>query len=128
MSKINSGEILIKPHVVEIATLAYKALKDTKCDQSIVATGVSGSGKTEAMRFVLYHLVDKCTNNDQDERGFSVEENTLPVLDQIYVTASDPLFEAFGNCMTKWNDNSSSGISIANISVAGDDMTITVSK
>ena len=37
-------------------------------------------------------------------------------------------FDNNSNPSSKWNDNSSSGISITNISVAGDDMTITVSK
>jgi hypothetical protein len=46
----------------------------------------------------------------------------------LYYSGNNSTFNNSSNPSSKWNDNSSSGISITNISAAGDDMTITVSK
>ena len=46
----------------------------------------------------------------------------------LFYSGNNSTFDNNSNPSSKWNDNSSSGISITNISVAGDDMTITVSK
>ena len=46
----------------------------------------------------------------------------------LFYSGNNSTFDNNSNPSSKWNDNSSSGISITNISVAGDDMAITVSK
>ena len=108
------GNIKLMPHVVEVSALAYKALMETKKDQSIIASGISGSGKSEALRYALYHLVGMCARNDEDQPpypdyddsgGNITPDSELPV--PIFIAASEPLFEAFGHCSNQWNDNSS---------------------
>ena len=46
----------------------------------------------------------------------------------LFYSGNSATFNNSSTPSSKWNDNSSSGISITNISAAGDDMTITVSK
>jgi chitin synthase len=46
-----------QPHVYELATNAYIHLAATGEDQCVIMSGQSGSGKTEAARMTLQHLL-----------------------------------------------------------------------
>jgi len=66
--------------------------------------------------------LEEANNADLDSGGSSGRSTHL------FYLGNNSTFDNNSNPSSKWNDNSSSGISITNISVAGDDMTITVSK
>lgn len=61
-------------------------LKLYKKQQSLLITGVSGSGKTQSTKQIVNYL---CQENSQN------------------VADADPIFEAFGNAKTHRNGNSS---------------------
>lgn len=74
-----------------VQLLAYEAFKNLKClrkNQSIIITGVSGSGKTESGK----HILDFLCQAKSDSQN---------------VIAAAPIFEAFGNARTRANTNSS---------------------
>lgn len=79
------------PHLYLMAEKAYTALKDG--NQSIIISGESGSGKTEAAKIILSYLAE---TSDNSQNNLSKQ-----VLD------TNPILEAFGNAKTLRNDNSS---------------------
>ncbi|OQR90458.1 myosin-like protein [Achlya hypogyna] len=87
------------PHVFVTADGAYRALqKDGKC-QSILVSGESGAGKTEASKYIMRYLANiSQSGKGAAGGGSSVEQCVLQ---------SNPLLEAFGNAKTIRNDNSS---------------------
>jgi len=101
------------PHLYGIAERAYQALKKSTLsnkprDQSIIISGESGAGKTEAtkriMEFYAYitqmHAGDRGTAAEPSGTagGLTLEQRVLDV---------NPMLEAFGNAKTQRNDNSS---------------------
>lgn len=83
--------IAITVSFIILKTLANKALKNLKLfkkNQSVLITGVSGSGKTENAKYIIDFL-SKTQSDSQN------------------VTAAGPIFEAFGNARTRGNSNSS---------------------
>ena len=46
----------LPPHVFAVADAAYAALSHRRCDQCVVISGESGSGKTQTANLVLNHL------------------------------------------------------------------------
>lgn len=79
-------------------------------NQSIIISGESGAGKTEATKIVLCYLAKANTNFVQpedkdmlDQRNYLVGENNI----ENQVLDSNPLLEAFGNAKTFKNNNSS---------------------
>jgi myosin I len=66
-------------------------------NQSVVISGESGSGKTEAAKMVLNHIVNRGNTNSlevlADESVSSLEERLMK---------SSPLLEAFGNAKSKF--------------------------
>lgn len=107
----------ISPHLFSIAESSYSALLNKKNaagkfkDQSIIISGESGAGKTEATKVVMSYLaritaMDNMSNvssgsGDKEKPIFSVGELEQRVLN------TNPLLEAFGNARTLRNDNSS---------------------
>lgn len=87
-SRINT----LPPHIFSIADAAYTGLVETGKNQSIVISGESGAGKTEAAKLCIQFIVSR--------------SQTSPVL-QNMIVLSGPLLEAFGNATTVRNDNSS---------------------
>lgn len=92
---------LVQPHVYEVSSLSYKGLAFGGQDQSILVSGESGAGKTETVKIAMNHIasVQRGQTSGNDE-SFSD-----PVVNR--VLESNPLLEAFGNAMTRRNDNSS---------------------
>ena len=122
-----------KPHLYAVAESAYYALRkasrsinnnssgrDKAHNQSIIISGESGAGKTEATKRIMefYAYITRCSANvnpnsnpnasqEEDEEtstnmglglGLGLEERVLNV---------NPILEAFGNAKTQRNDNSS---------------------
>ncbi|KAF6200600.1 hypothetical protein GE061_005043 [Apolygus lucorum] len=83
------------PHVYAITEAAYTSLIEEGCDQCILISGESGSGKTEASKKVLEYIAAVT-----DQRG-----QVQPVKEKLL--QCNPVLEAFGNAKTTRNDNSS---------------------
>jgi len=86
------------PHIYEISSRALKGIAVDGTNQSILVTGNSGAGKTEATKLVACHLayIQEATNATDHSRMLMAK----------LVDASD-VIEAFGNARTITNDNSS---------------------
>ena len=89
---IHKGKRDMPPHVFNIAEAAFRHLMDDKSDQSILISGESGAGKTEATKQCLMFFAE-CAGSVT-----GVEQNIL---------LSNPILEAFGNAKTLRNNNSS---------------------
>jgi myosin heavy subunit len=93
-----------------VAEEAFQDLLIDRVNQSIIITGESGAGKTEATKLVLSYLA-------RASKGFAgpVEDFLAPRRNrqannttiEKQVLDSNPLLEAFGNAKTFKNDNSS---------------------
>lgn len=80
------------PHVYNIADYALKGILDGPNNQSIVVSGESGAGKTEATKQCLAYLASNAGSSS------GVEQKIL---------LSNPILESFGNAKTIRNNNSS---------------------
>jgi myosin heavy subunit len=102
----------LEPHIYEVSSLSYAELAFRGNNQSILITGESGSGKTEAAKLIMHHIASiqlgpsketqselESLPNSRSSSGFS------DVVDRILHT--NPLLEAFGNSLTAQNENSS---------------------
>ncbi|KAF9159743.1 hypothetical protein DFQ26_006217 [Actinomortierella ambigua] len=83
-------------HILELATSAYLHMRRTGQDQSIITSGQSGSGKTEAAKQLTRQLLALSAGHHKKETR---------ILQQIL--ASNTILEAFGNAKTLHNDNAS---------------------
>ncbi len=82
----------LPPHTYSIARSAFRALLNDKNNQSILISGESGAGKTEATKQCLQYLSE-------------VSGSTTGVEKKIL--AANPILETFGNAKTLRNNNSS---------------------
>lgn len=81
------------PHIFAIADAAYHSMLREKCNQCIVISGESGSGKTESTNFLLHHLT---ALSQKGSHGSGVEQTILsagPVLEVIIQITSLSLKE-----------------------------------
>jgi len=103
------------PHLFTVAEDSFQGLIQERQNQSIIITGESGAGKTEACKVILAyiaraHIREFPGDHSQDlytpgssqqtsfGRGESIED---------YIMESNPVLEAFGNAKTVRNFNSS---------------------
>ena len=84
----------IGPHQWDTTSRAFGSLWIDEADQSIIISGESGAGKTEATKLSLNFLAAVAGAPD----GSGVESKIL---------AASPILEAYGNAKTLRNDNSS---------------------
>ena len=89
------------PHVYEVAGVAYNSLRLRGASQSIVINGESGAGKTETAKIILPFLTQHAGGRG-DGLGDDLGDDLARRLH-----ASNPLLEAFGNCVAQRNENSS---------------------
>lgn len=86
-------------HLYTVADAAYRAMLSEKASQSIIISGESGAGKTEATKRMLAYLAELQSSKSEHRGGRrSVESQVLD---------ANPVLEAFGNAKTVRNDNSS---------------------
>ncbi len=89
------------PHVYSVASIAYDRMCKNSEDQSVIVSGESGAGKTEACKKVMKFLADTSSH----VAGSSSSSSTISVEQK--VMDCNPFLEAFGNAKTVRNDNSS---------------------
>ncbi|KAI9233630.1 MAG: chitin synthase-domain-containing protein [Podila humilis] len=85
----------IPPHVIQVATSAYLHMRRTGQDQSIITSGQSGSGKSEAARQLVRQLL---ALSGQPKKEGRIQNQIL---------AAGTIMEAFGHAKTSLNDNAS---------------------
>ena len=99
-----------EPHLYDLILIAIERLLKTGNCQSIVISGESGAGKTEAaknaMNCIIYYFQGQ---NEEDRKNniktFNSRTKEEPLEKKIL--SCNPILEAFGNCKTLRNDNSS---------------------
>ncbi|XP_071041986.1 unconventional myosin-Ia-like [Parasteatoda tepidariorum] len=85
----------LPPHIYAAADNCFRSMKDRNVDQSVIITGESGSGKTEACKCVMQYLAMVS--------GFTSDMDCI----KEQLLQSNFILEAFGNAKTHRNDNSS---------------------
>ncbi|XP_072980212.1 myosin-17-like isoform X1 [Typha angustifolia] len=97
MERYKGAEIgELSPHCFAIAEAAYRAMIHEGKNNSILVSGESGAGKTEATKMLMRYLA--FLGGRSGTEGRSVEQQVLE---------SNPVLEAFGNAKTVRNNNSS---------------------
>jgi myosin V len=98
----NAGDtparVTLPPHVYHVANAAFNCVVEGKSNQSVIVSGESGAGKTEASKYVMQFLI---TANEKMASSSIGEDIKQVLLD------SNAIFESFGNSKTVRNDNSS---------------------
>lgn len=97
---VGTGDVQVPPHLFSVAAAAHTAMLGDAKNQSIIISGESGAGKTEATKRILAYFanIQKNSASHQSAGGMSIEDQVL---------RSNPILEAFGNAKTVRNDNSS---------------------
>lgn len=95
------------PHLFVLADASFTALMASAGarrpkNQSIIISGESGAGKTEATKYIMQYLARITTASDPH----TSTKLQVGQLEQRVLNAN-PLLEAFGNAKTLRNDNSS---------------------
>ena len=103
LAKYRDGGRDLAPHVFNSAKQAYEDMLNNQRDNSVVISGESGAGKSEAMKLILQFLTD--VSSRADAKGSSDTKASSNLEQQIL--AANPILEAFGNAKTSRNNNSS---------------------
>jgi myosin heavy subunit len=90
--KVPGVKSFTHPHIFGLVQRVYNTMKYDGTDQSILVSGLSGSGKTETTKFAIRYLGEISGGSEALEG-------------KIYSAA--PLLESFGNAKTIMNHNSS---------------------
>ena len=89
-----------EPHIYEISSTAYRRVSVQHKNQTILMMGESGAGKTESAKLILQHLAS--LRQEKVLAGGNSEDHLVQ-----HMLQSSPIFESFGNAMTRLNKNSS---------------------
>ncbi|ORC86814.1 myosin heavy chain [Trypanosoma theileri] len=92
----------LPPHVWSVAHRAYVEMRLHQRNYSIIASGESGSGKTEACKNMLRYL---CAVSERVAPDTVVKRRMQCITEQVEM--SNVVLESFGNAKTLKNDNSS---------------------
>ena len=102
-SYLGEGPLIEKnlPHSWACAHNTYYEMRSMRSDQSVLVSGESGAGKTEASKIVMAYLAAvSCL------RGEAADREAAQLVGK-KISKSSPALEAFGNAKTVRNDNSS---------------------
>lgn len=102
------------PHLFAIAEDSFQDMMIDNKNQSIIISGESGAGKTEATKIILCYLAKVNTDftapQDEDfltrNQNMAIKKETQVSIES-QVLDTNPLLEAFGNAKTFKNNNSS---------------------
>ena len=106
----------VRPHLFAVAEAAYRAVVRHGTAASVIVSGESGAGKTEASKHLLRYLSWRAAGAGAAARASTVASGAgAPALRApeaastlaAKVLHSTPIFEAFGNAVTTRNHNSS---------------------
>ncbi|EDO05431.1 myosin A [Babesia bovis T2Bo] len=92
--KTAADSLKLAPHVFRTARMALENVYDYKYSQTIIVSGESGAGKTEATKQMMRYF------------AYSQKGETSGKI-QTAIMAANPVLEAFGNAKTIRNNNSS---------------------
>jgi len=92
----------LRPSAWKIADDAFRDMLQQGQNHSILISGVSGAGKTEACKTVIRYLNKLSCSMTSDEKVRLVAGKIATMIEE-----SSPILEAFGNAKTVNNDNSS---------------------
>ncbi|GMI37386.1 hypothetical protein TeGR_g11847 [Tetraparma gracilis] len=95
---IKRDPVDLYPHVFGVAMGAFRNMIAERANQSILISGESGAGKTEATKQCLHLLSEVARGEGGEMEMTGIEEKIL---------MANPVLEAFGNAKTVRNDNSS---------------------
>jgi len=90
----------LEPHVYALAEAAFRGILVEQRQQSILISGESGAGKTEAVKACLQYLVAR------SNEAIATDPARAKYVEECIVQAN-PLLEAIGNAKTVRNGNSS---------------------
>ncbi|SGZ40506.1 probable Myosin-5 [Hanseniaspora guilliermondii] len=93
----NKNRLEQPPHVFAIAESMYYNLKAYNENQSVIISGESGAGKTEAAKRIMQYIASVSGANENENIG-KIKDMVL---------ATNPLLESFGCAKTLRNNNSS---------------------
>jgi len=93
---------LLMPHVYHLVDQTYAQMMLEHKSQSILISGESGAGKTEAMKIALTYIGEVSTGGVEKS---AKKDNVDPVATRLMQT--NPVCEAIGNAKTVRNNNSS---------------------
>lgn len=85
----------LQPHVYELATRVYFHMRRTGEDQSIILSGITGSGKSTTRTHLLCELLQLSAHNKRENKLSSQIQNALVII------------EAFGHARTTQNSSAS---------------------
>ena len=98
---VNREQGELPPHIYAFADRSLRMLVANGESQSIIVSGESGAGKTEACKLVMNFLSDACSGGSSSTAGRLVETLMRKII------STNPVLEAFGNAKTLRNNNSS---------------------
>ncbi|KAI8988510.1 chitin synthase [Mycotypha africana] len=93
-TKSKKEDELLPAHIFQHVNQAYFHMRRTGSDQSIILSGLCGSGKSEMHQWILYHLV-------------TLSNSKKPSKIQQMVQKAYGIVEAFGHAKTTVNENAS---------------------
>ena len=95
----------LEPHVYALAEAAFRGMLVEQKQQSILISGESGAGKTEAVKACLRYLVARSSDaaRGHGESGSAARAKYV----EECIMQANPLLEAIGNAKTVRNGNSS---------------------
>jgi len=96
---------ILPPHVYAIADRAYRMMRGSNRNQSIVVSGESGAGKTETCKYLMKFLATVGGAGDASSDPNPAKSNLQNL--EMKVLEANPILEAFGNAKTLRNNNSS---------------------
>lgn len=71
----------LPPHIFAVADSSYHAMLNERQNQSVIISGESGAGKTEATKFLLHHLMSLSAKLDELQSLELITLGTGPVLE-----------------------------------------------
>mmetsp|Transcript_26235 Transcript_26235/g.38878 ORF Transcript_26235/g.38878 Transcript_26235/m.38878 type:complete len:1321 (+) Transcript_26235:88-4050(+) len=86
-----SSPLEVAPHIFRIASDAFKSMQEYHENQTIIVTGESGAGKTEAAKQLMTFMTLVCLDNEASSSNSSAPARRLTISDDGSVSTLDGL-------------------------------------